>query len=328
MSCSSSELLMDGCCSVCTAQANYTCPRCQSLTCSLTCYQSHNHDCLEVFSQEQVSCHLRASRAGHDQKAATVAMLESDRQATWDPLESDIDEEPSSFSCPSFSSSTSPSSFSLEMAIHDLKIRPFKPWWTKPAISPHSPTSSGHPLPKASQLSGGSSAHHPSRDVLYAVVEALYSYVLILRLWNGDLTSEPAETFFSFSLLAQALSHKDAAGYASGSHVVHQVQSRAALPPVSITAPQDHHAAVSDLIRVWQHITFVGVALRKVFQWGARAARVHPEWTATVKKLFFYRCWAGEHLLYQSDLQREVLSELKGLEDRYVAEGSFRRQYL
>lgn len=63
-------------CQVCRQAAHkYQCPKCRVLYCALKCYQSHSTACLEAFSQEQVTQHLKSIKSSPAERTKMNKML-------------------------------------------------------------------------------------------------------------------------------------------------------------------------------------------------------------------------------------------------------------
>ena len=292
-------------CSKCNESTRqYCCPRCRADLCGLTCYKTHNDSCLEAFARDQVMADLHATRATSKSTHQFARLLQKEHDlASHDPSVESLSDSPADSV-----------DVMLSEAIKSVRIKPYKPWWYKSPIIVISQSSpSAHALPLASSLAP--SLPHPSL-LLSSIVQTLYAYILILKLWNGDLTSEGIETWSSFLLLATCLDRSSNLALEETSilQVIRDTQRRAACPALGIVGFHDGLGALLDLCQIWKHITHVNLAFKKIFVWGSRATKLQPNFEATFQKLFLLRCWAAEFLHFKNELYQTVLDQLNTIQ--------------
>uniref|UniRef100_A0ACD5TMY1 Uncharacterized protein n=1 Tax=Avena sativa TaxID=4498 RepID=A0ACD5TMY1_AVESA len=133
-------------CRVCQKQfAQYTCPRCNSRYCSLTCYKGHSVQCTELFMRENVTEELKQIQPEDESKRQMLDILK--RFHLEEEMESDGEDE-SMFSEELIEKVISGDGIKLDdlsddeikrfrqaLASGELSkmIEPWTPWWKNPA---------------------------------------------------------------------------------------------------------------------------------------------------------------------------------------------------
>lgn len=133
-------------CRVCQKQfAQYTCPRCNSRYCSLTCYKGHSVQCTELFMRENVTEELKQIQPEDESKKQMLDILK--RFHLEEEMESDAGDE-SMLSEELIQKAISGDSIKLEdlsddeikrfrqaLASGELSkmIEPWTPWWKNPS---------------------------------------------------------------------------------------------------------------------------------------------------------------------------------------------------
>ncbi|CAN4127147.1 unnamed protein product [Withania somnifera] len=220
-------------CRVCQKQfSQYTCPRCNTRYCSLPCYKSHSLRCTESFMRENVMDELQHLQPDDGSKQKMLDILkrfhsedEADIMDEYDsPLSEETIQKVISGNQISFEdlSAEEKKHFQRAIASGELSklIKPWEPWWLKPAAKYISlgqdgtqlvqplvredaavfsvdgiegdplhdiPLGPDSPLPSVSKLS----AAGPSPLLAVHLVDIMYSYCFTLRLYNGDWQSDP-----------------------------------------------------------------------------------------------------------------------------------------
>ncbi|CAM0956445.1 unnamed protein product [Alopecurus aequalis] len=219
-------------CRVCQKQfAQYTCPRCNTRYCSLTCYKGHGVQCTESFMRENVTEELKQIQPEDESKRKMLDILK--RFHLEEEMESDGEDE-SMLSEELIQKVISDGGIKLEdlsddeikrfrqaLASGELSkmIEPWTPWWKNPSAKSISLSHDGSQLIREintddttsdqttvsesiiNEIPEGPESPLPSLKQLTKaepsplltvhLVDILYSYSFTLRLYNGDWHSDP-----------------------------------------------------------------------------------------------------------------------------------------
>jgi len=286
-------------CRVCLHEAaEYTCPRCESPYCSLSCYKDHSGQCTEQFYEEQVHEDLATQKAGPEERRkleqALVSLRELD-EGSGDEVEEEVDpveelrrrveagEEVSIEELPADLRRRFLGE--LKRGVVGQQLAPWEPWWTRVAIEDCGETEH--------LCCVGNRTAHPA--VAFSVVEVLYAYAHTCRSFNGDLSSDPAGATQHLLLLAKGLAGKRT--YESASELVHVLLTTRG------RVEQQHSTNLlcwEDVLAMLRQRAFVARGLRETgelvrcMQERVRG-KVSTKLLAAGKKLAFLHSYAEHH---------------------------------
>ena len=141
---------IQGKCEICKEkQANYRCPKCGLIYCSIECYKKHNDNCVAKFSNDLLK-QYKAPKVSNESRIQMQKILEQNEK---NQLFSEDDH---------------------RIPIQ-TEVEPWNAWWVKRVIT-------NYPQPKTKPPS------HASELLVYHLVDILYSYCYTLRLYNGDVS--------------------------------------------------------------------------------------------------------------------------------------------
>lgn len=164
-----------GICEVCkNSNAKYRCPNCGIIYCSTACYHNHNSQCVTKFSNTIIK-EYAPKKVSTETKLRTRKLLDrydSDKYATSLPLpgETETSIDPNN----SYNDNALPPPDSL-MPNATQPIEPWDAWWEKKIIVNFPKPL--NPPPKQA-----------SKNLIFHLVDILYSYCYTMRLYNGDVT--------------------------------------------------------------------------------------------------------------------------------------------
>mmetsp|Transcript_36694 Transcript_36694/g.82594 ORF Transcript_36694/g.82594 Transcript_36694/m.82594 type:complete len:347 (+) Transcript_36694:42-1082(+) len=289
-------------CRVCLHEAaEYTCPRCESPYCSLSCYKDHSSQCTEQFYEEQVHEDLVSQRAGPEERRQLEQALVSLRQldeGSGDEAEVDAEEvDPEEElrrrveAGEDVTVEDLPPELrrrflgELKRGVVGQQLAPWEPWWTRVAIEESEEVEH--------LCCVGNRTAHPA--VAFSVVEVLYAYAHTCRSFNGDLDSDPAGATQHLLLLAKGLAGKHT--YESASELVHVLLTTRG------RVEQQHSTNLrcwEDVVALLRERAFVARGLRETEQLVQRTqkrcrGKVATKLMAAGKKLVFLRSYAEHH---------------------------------
>mmetsp|Transcript_69483 Transcript_69483/g.166546 ORF Transcript_69483/g.166546 Transcript_69483/m.166546 type:complete len:351 (+) Transcript_69483:56-1108(+) len=207
-------------CGVCqVTEFKYTCPRCELLYCSLSCYKKHSEKCTERFYQDQVNAALSAEKVTEEERRRLEFIL-----AKLNNLEEDNDSnsEDDGTCEEERLSSLLAKAESGELGLEDLtpeevqrfhselkrgalgqSIGAWEPWWLRAALE-EVQCEKGSPFRPPSHIccTNGKDAN-PA--VALTILEVVYSYAHTMRAFNGDCSWDPLQPASHLSQLAPAL---------------------------------------------------------------------------------------------------------------------------
>lgn len=200
-------------CKLClTTKAKYTCPRCNIQYCSLECYKSEKHlQCSENFYKECFMEGLKDFDSSKEDKQKVLEMLQ--RVKDDDPgFDSDDDEEDLEARLQGLDlendtktvwnklTNKEKKEFERLMAGGELStlVEVWTPWWNdKVLISEMNERKEKTRIPaiqkNITDISTLLSKGKPSADLKNNVINVLYAYCFVCRLYNGDHLSFPIE---------------------------------------------------------------------------------------------------------------------------------------
>ncbi|XP_052096229.1 zinc finger HIT domain-containing protein 2-like [Mytilus californianus] len=200
-------------CKLClTTKAKYTCPRCNVQYCSLECYKSEKHlECSENFYKECFVEGLKDFDSSKEDKQKVLEMLQ--RVKDDDPgFDSDDDEEDLEARLQGLDlendtktvwnklTNKEKKEFERLMAGGELStlVEVWTPWWNdKVLISEMNERKVKTRIPAIQKditdISTLLSKGKPSADLKNNVINVLYAYCFVCRLYNGDYLSFPIE---------------------------------------------------------------------------------------------------------------------------------------
>lgn len=205
----------------------------------------------------------------------------------------------------------------LSELLRDMVIEPWRPWWLAAGVEEIVVQSNPAVVPRLVPISELTSSD-PKPALVFSIVEALYAYVLVMRLWNGDCRSDPQASFRDVLGVAVSLIRRAPPTDTTVQQVLAGAQERAVHPPVAVDGAAIL-LALHDLILVWQFTSAIHRALAELHLWAIRAAKktvvgqAKKDQKFTAKKLFFYRCWASEMLAPGTSIHEQIRSDMTTL---------------
>ncbi|KAJ5076504.1 zinc finger hit domain containing protein 2 protein fon -related [Anaeramoeba ignava] len=220
-------------CSVCRKNiAKYTCPKCSVEYCSTECYKKHSLICTESFYKESIENDLRKSKVNEEsQKKA----LESLQKHSFDLIENIEDPNPNEgeeiseeemkalkklvnkedLSIDDLTKSQKEAFFNaLKLGkLNDIEI--YEPWWSDSSVKKNdylieeikgekkeeNPKKYDKIVPLSNLIK-----KEPSPKLKYNLVDILYCYAYIMRMYNGEINdSNKDEVFASISSISGVL---------------------------------------------------------------------------------------------------------------------------
>ena len=213
-------------CACCGQPRIYQCPRCGAPYCSVECYKSHSTRCARLFEEEQVRSDLSTVSADLDtQNMMKDILVKLHKQETGEELllDDSIQGEEDDELVPGVPNGRLEALAKGELQLDDLvdaevqaikasmlrdiQVEAWKPWWESEdardvglssdgrrlvqPVDPDegeevpSPIPAGprEPIPPLSRLT----SKEPSDIILLHVLDVIYWYCLVLRLFNGDI---------------------------------------------------------------------------------------------------------------------------------------------
>lgn len=265
---------MSGLCGVCKRQKfRYTCPRCETLYCSLECYHGHSASCVDSFYKDQVQGELKSQRIDDKERRKLEQVMyhlahldagDEDGEADGD----DEDERLQTLMAKALQGQLSIEDLTEEEAnrFHsELKrgalarsLDVWEPWWERAAVidldSLDDKLCCTHGIgePPAhlccSEGGTGTQARTANPAVAVTVLEVLYGYVHVMRAFNGDWSWDPTQAAIHLLHLAPAVcSHRLPEN--SRACLQESLVAAAALPTGGFGTSLDEHC-VLDVVQV------------------------------------------------------------------------------
>ncbi|EFJ07159.1 hypothetical protein SELMODRAFT_186341 [Selaginella moellendorffii] len=229
-------------CRICQKQyANYTCPRCNLRYCSLQCYKGHSVQCTEAFSRDNVLAEMKNVEVSKETKQNILQALQ--RQSEDGKESINDEEEETSISDETLQKLIAGAEVTVaDLSLDELKafkravasgelchlIEPWEPWWLKPGaksltlgsqgnslVQPLDSTSNDEqestneaPLPPSQALPPLShlSKLDPSPLLPVHLIDLLYSYCFVMRLYNGEWKDSPLDAAMDLLATSRVLS--------------------------------------------------------------------------------------------------------------------------
>lgn len=208
----------------CKDSSRYRCPRCQTPYCSLNCYKNHSSFCVQNFSHDQLSNILGNP---DDEDITETLMLDEDTDGDVGD-EREIEELESMLEVLETGDEGVDVDGLVEGMSKELRkkfeeglregkcgewLQAWKPWWEEEGgRSVGDDEADGSIVKKASVL------------LRWSVVEVVYGYCLVLRLYDGSWDSEGVKTFRDLRKVSEVLGGDRR--YASGEEVLCAVIAR------------------------------------------------------------------------------------------------------
>ncbi|KAL0030868.1 hypothetical protein WJX77_010687 [Trebouxia sp. C0004] len=246
-------------CKVCQQQwSKYTCPRCNLQYCSLECYKKHGQQCTETFYRDNVTAHLESAQTSDNSEqddenelAMSEALLQklslSEGQEDLDISEEDL---------------TADELRAFKRAVVSGKlnnmVQIWTPWWNLPEAATVQLSASGiHRVSVQYQENGGAGTAvsglpaapnqplpllasltkvPPSPLLQWQLLDIIYTYCFVMRLYNGDYSSDPQEaamTALQVSSTLEAASSSSLAKLKQQQGSLAGAQTAPQAPPVS-----------------------------------------------------------------------------------------------
>lgn len=214
-------------CNICSDSiAKYTCPRCNVRYCSVDCYKSRSHlECSELFYQKCVMESLGATSAGDDQRLRMAEMLKNFERERCDDDEPpdlaerlsgiDLDGDPEKV----LGVLTPEELKQFEAVLEDESLRSdivelWDPWWCKQQhrmveeLSETTPTQIPLLLKDTEDLSRLLKTKTPSDSIAYGIINTLYGYAFVTRLYNGNHINMSLESCDSLLDISMSLNNE------------------------------------------------------------------------------------------------------------------------
>lgn len=200
-------------CSVCQhSEFRYTCPRCEVVYCSISCYTQHSTSCTERFYQQQVEEELHSRQGGRAERQRLEAMVTKLNRLDVDGGSDDENDDADPVTDRLELLAEKADAMSLDMGdLTEDEIRRFhselkrgtlgqtlgawEPWWQRAGISEAGICQRDH-------LCCGERTANPS--VAWAVLETIYAYAHMMRAFNGDCSWDYVQAAVHFAHIAVA----------------------------------------------------------------------------------------------------------------------------
>lgn len=255
-------------CNMCSVSiAKYTCPRCNVRYCSVDCYKSRSHlECSELFYQRCVTESLGATSAGDDQRLRMAEMLKNFEREHGDDDDEppdlaerlsgiDLDGDPEKV----LGVLTSDELKQFEAVLENESLRsdivePWDPWWCKQQprmveeLSETTATQIPSLLKDTEDLGRLLKTKTPSDSIAYGIINTLYGYAYVTRLYNGNhlnMSFESCDSLLDISMSLNKKQFQDVAT-ALGSCI-----SRLQNSDQNLFISQEHSiAVVEDIVKI------------------------------------------------------------------------------
>ena len=315
--------------------SKYTCPRCQVQYCSSECYKSKTHaQCSELFYKDCFMEGLKEMKPEGKQQMMDILQrnaqaqqeeAEEDVEDLADRLEGvDLDGDPEAIlECLTASEKAEFHSLVQSGDLGKL-IEPWTAWWEKPTLVQDADAPYPHPqtlenIPKLSELIRVAVAD----SVKYSVVNVLYGYCYMCRLYNGDFDNSK-EICAGFVKLSQGLGATRQ--FASTSDALHScLLAVAETKSLRVSRPFSS-AIMQDVIKLLGKTSWVAAAISDTHHLFTRAHKMvkktlkkQPDnsklkerkslYFHILKKLTFLLAWCTENPQTLSELVPEIETE-------------------
>jgi len=303
-------------CLVCKKQfAKYTCPKCSAGYCSLPCYKNHSGRCVENFQQENIVQMLKSQGkvSNETKKKMMETLLKFERDNPTNELMDESEEELDDDDIEQlqnlnldgdfeaiFSKLTPAQRREFQKALEDGMIGNWvdvwEPWWTRkpdmilPGLDEKEEEGHKYPqvIPALVKLNTIIS-DAPSPLLKYNLVNILYSYAYVMRLFNGDYRSDLADAISTVMALSCVLNEN----YICQSTIeaMEKAVHTSLLPPVlgnksfAIGVLED----ISQILGYKQHVMAALSDLHKLFKESKlRRFKIYT------RKVYFFLVWVNE----------------------------------
>lgn len=254
-------------CNMCSDSiAKYTCPRCNARYCSVDCYKSRSHlECSELFFQKCVMESLGAMSAGDDQRLRTAEMLKNFEREQRDDDEApdlaerlsgiDLDGDPEKV----LGVLTPDELKQFEAVLENESLRSdivelWDPWWCKQLprmveeLSETTRTQIPSLLKDTEDLGELLKTKTPSDSIAFGIIDTLYGYAYVTRLYNGNHLDMSFESCDSLLDISTSLNKKQFQDVAT---VLGSCLSRLQNSDQNLFISQEHSIAViEDVVKI------------------------------------------------------------------------------
>lgn len=185
-------------CSICNDKtAKYTCPKCGVSYCGVECYKSRIHsECSEKFYEENVRCEIASRNVTLEQEEAVMQLLTKEVSDMFDDSANvDLDARLEGLDLDRDTGEIWERLTQCEKDEFDRTMGRFVPrykaWWKEFDLV-RDESKPEKPLPKLYpdvRSVGDIFAGNPNENLKYDVINVIYTYVCVHRLYNGDFSS-------------------------------------------------------------------------------------------------------------------------------------------
>lgn len=207
-------------------------------------------------------------------------------------------------------------------AFIEQELRRWQPWWSSASEgqgddkNPHINQSRApeplEELPSLDKLT----KKRPSEVIWSNLVELIYLYIHLYRMYVGDVIESSDAFTRDFLLLSKVLSSQHFA-YPSVIHSLRAAEASVAIETEIFLSEETKCLLLEDAICILSSLRHVRSALadlQRVFEWRLKA---DPHCFAAAKKLYFYNVWMADEIAHDEELVATVLASIVALISGY-----------